>query len=81
MQREGGSRREAWLLSPMRYSADRFRPLEASQWAEWVEVTEAELNPPQRPLVGQPRRMLRTNAQKLWLNFVRMGWKRCGPQW
>ncbi len=72
---------EAWLISPKRYSAARFRPVEASPWAEWVKVTEAELRPPQKPLVGEPRRMLRVNAEKLWLNLIRMGWKRCHPQW
>ncbi len=77
----GIGKHEAWLLSPQRYSAARFRASEASAWAEWVEVTEAELRAPHKPLVGQPRRMLRVNAEKLWLNLVRMGWKRCGPQW
>jgi hypothetical protein len=65
----------------MSYSAARFRPLEASRWAQWVEVTEGELKPPQQALVGQPRRMLRKNAEQLWLNLIRMGWQRCGPQW
>ena len=40
MRTEGDQRREAGLLSPQRYSAARFHPLEATQWAEWVEVTE-----------------------------------------
>ena len=69
---------EAWLLSPQCYSADRLRPLDASQWAEWVDVTEAGLRSPQKPLVGQPRRMLRTNEEKLWLNLILMGWQGSG---
>ena len=80
-RRKGRERREGWLISPQRYSAARFRASEASAWAEWVEVTEGELRPPGRPLVGQSRRMLRVNAEKLWLNLKRNGWQRCGPLW
>ncbi len=69
----GIGKHEAWLLSPQRYSAARFRPMEASQWAEWVEVTEAELKAPQKPLVGQPRRMLRRIAEQLWRKLASVG--------
>ena len=46
-----------------------------------VEVTEGQIKPPLKPLVDQSRRMLRINAERLWLNLIQMGWKRCGPQW
>jgi hypothetical protein len=65
--------KKAWLLSPQRHSAARFRPVEASPWAEWVEVTEAELKAPQKPLVGQPRRMLRRIAEQLWRKLASVG--------
>jgi hypothetical protein len=72
-RRKGSEHGEGWLISPQRYSAARFRPSEASAWAEWVEVTEAELRPPGKQLAGQPRRMLRVNAERLWLNLVELG--------
>jgi DNA-3-methyladenine glycosylase len=49
--------------------------------AKWVEVTDADITSSGRPLVKHCRRMLRFNAEQLWQNLIRQGWKRVSPQW
>jgi hypothetical protein len=49
--------------------------------AKWVAVTDADITSSGRPLVKHSRRMLRFNAEQLWQNLIRQGWKRVPPQW
>jgi hypothetical protein len=48
---------------------------------EWVEVTAANITSQGRSLVRNCRRMLRFNAEQLWQNLIRQGWRRVPPQW
>ena len=45
-----------------------------------VEVTDADVVNG-RPLIRYSRRMLRFNAEQLWVNLKRQGWKQVPPQW
>ena len=47
----------------------------------WVEVTDADITSDGRAMVRHSWRMLRFNAEQLWQNLIRMGWKRVPPQW
>ncbi len=46
-----------------------------------MEVTDADVTPNGRALVRHYRRMVRFNAEQLWHNLIRLGWKRVQPQW
>jgi hypothetical protein len=46
-----------------------------------VEVTDADITSDGRAMVRHSWRMLRFNAEQLWQNLIRMGWKRVPPQW
>ncbi|QCH14531.1 DUF1651 domain-containing protein [Synechococcus sp. CB0101] len=46
-----------------------------------MEVTAANITSQGRSLVRNCRGMLRFNAEQLWQNLIRQGWRRVPPQW
>ena len=79
-KRAGGRGGTGWLRSPQGYKIVRITSAEDSLHAKWVEVTDADVING-RPLIRYTRRMLRFNAEQLWVNLIRQGWKRVPPQW
>jgi len=47
--------------------------------AKWVTVTDADVVGGSMQ-VRRSRRMLRFNAEQLWVNLKRQGWKQVPPQ-
>ncbi len=80
-KRQAGSGGVGWLLSPDGSQVVRIASAGETLHAKWVEVTDADVTPNGRALVRHSRRMLRFNAEQLWYNLIRLGWKRVPPQW
>jgi hypothetical protein len=80
-KRQAGSGGVGWLRSPDGSQVVRIASAGETLHARWVEVTDADLTSDGRPLVRHSRRMLRFNAEQLWHNLIRLGWKRVPPQW
>ena len=70
-----------WLRSPDGDKVVSIAGAGESIHAKWVEVTDADITSSGRPLVRHCRRMLRFNAEQLWHNLIRQGWKRVPPKW
>ncbi len=79
-QKRAGGHGTGWLRSPQSYKIVRITSAEVSLHAKWVDVTDADVING-RPLIRHTRRTLRFNAEQLWVNLVRQGWKRVPPQW
>jgi hypothetical protein len=81
LKRRQGRDGVGWLRSPEGQKVVRIAGAGESLHAKWVEVTDADVGPSGRPQVRHNRRMLRFNAEQLWQNLIRQGWKRVPPQW
>ena len=80
-KRQQGCGGIGWLRSPDGDKVIRIEGAGESLHAKWVEVTDADITSSGRPLVRHSRRMLRFNAEQLWHNLIRQGWKRVPPKW
>ncbi len=80
-QKRQGRNGVGWLRCPQGTKVVRIASAGESLHAKWVEVTDADVSPSGRTLVRNNRRTLRFNAQQLWQNLIRQGWKRVPPQW
>lgn len=80
-KRKQGDGGVGWLRSPGGGKAVRIASAGESLHANWVEVTDADITDSGRIQIRHNRRMLRFNAEQLWQNLVRQGWKRVPPQW
>ena len=80
-KRQQGSGGIGWLRSPDGDKVIRIEGAGESLPAKWVEVSDADITSSGRSLVRHCRRMLRFNAEQLWHNLIRQGWKRVSPQW
>ncbi len=79
-KRAGGRGGTGWLRSPQGYRVVRITSLPASAHAQWCEVVTADMDG-HRIQSLHNRRMLRFNAEQLWLNLKRQGWEQVPPQW
>jgi hypothetical protein len=79
-QKRAGGHGTGWLRSPQGLKVVRITSADESLHAKWVDVTDADVMNG-RPLIRYTRRMLRFNAEQLWVNLIRQGWKRVPPQW
>jgi hypothetical protein len=80
-QKRAGGEGTGWLRSPQGLKVVRISSAGETLHAKWVEVTDADITSDGRPLIRHRRRMLRFNAEQLWVNLLRQGWKRVPPQW
>jgi hypothetical protein len=76
-----GGQGVGWLRSPDGSQVVRITSAGETLHDKWVEVADADVTPNGRALVRHCRRMLRFNAEQLWHNLIRLGWKRVPPQW
>lgn len=76
-----GSDGTGWLKSSCGYKVVRITSAGETLHAKWVEVTDADITDQGRMQIRHSRRMLRFNAEQLWNNLIRLGWKRVPPQW
>lgn len=75
-----GSGGTGWLRSPQGYRVVRITSLPASAHAQWCEVVTADMDGNRIQSLHNSR-MLRFNAEQLWVNLKRQGWHRVPPQW
>lgn len=69
-----------WLRSPQGYRVVRITSLPASAHAQWCEVVTADMDGKCVQSLHNSR-MLRFNAEQLWVNLKRQGWMQVPPQW
>jgi len=79
-QKQRSQQGEGWLRSPGGSKVIKISSAAASLHAKWVQVTDADAVDDQL-YVRHARRMLRFNAEQLWHNLIRQGWRRVPPQW
>jgi len=75
-----GTTGEGWLRAPDGYKVVRITAAGGTLHAKWVTVTDADVVGGSMQ-VRHSRRMLRFNAEQLWVNLKRQGWKQVPPQW
>jgi len=80
LKRQQGSTGEGWLRAPDGYKVVRITAAGETLHAKWVTVTDADVVGGSLQ-VRHSRRMLRFNAEQLWRNLIREGWRRVPPQW
>jgi hypothetical protein len=75
-----GAQGQGWLRSPDGCKVVRIVSAGETLHAKWVTVTDADVVSGVMQ-IRHNRRMLRFNAEQLWQNLIRQGWRRVPPQW